>query len=111
MVEILDFTLECIAKGVNLPNRRLTADETTVLAKGGKFAKTPEYCQVSIVDIMSNLKVGTENLTEDQMCNIGNTPTSKHPKHNRLGSETGALKVLRRADDIIIILSADRKVP
>ena len=95
---------------VNLTDRVLTEEETSVLAKGGNFAVTPSF--VPVEDIIANVESGIRGLPEHESEEIRGEVArilrkAKKPVSNLPAKERNALKSLN-SDKDIIILPADK---
>ena len=95
---------------INLTERKLTEEETSVLSKGGNFAVTPR--KMPTEDIIAQVESGIRNLpvvaAEEIRVEVGRIlKKSKPPCSNLTYMEKQAIKSLN-ADKNITILPADK---
>ena len=95
---------------INLTERELTSEETSVLSKGGNFSITPD--KVPVEDIIANVESGIRALPRDVAEEIRIETfrilrNAKTPKSNITTKEKKAIKNLN-ADKDILILAADK---
>ena len=89
---------------------KLSPEETSVLAKGGNFAVTPN--KIHVEDIIANVESALYHLPEEKAEEIRGEVTrilrkAKPPKSNITRKERNAIKSLN-SDPDIIILPADK---
>ncbi|XP_060528287.1 uncharacterized protein LOC132703174 [Cylas formicarius] len=95
---------------VNLSQRKLSAEETSILSKGGNFAITPD--SVPFEDIIANIESGIRNLQADVAEEIRTESArilrrAKPPKSNVSSKEKRAIRDLNK-DISVIVLAADK---
>ncbi|XP_060534544.1 uncharacterized protein LOC132706961 [Cylas formicarius] len=95
---------------VNLSQRKLSAEETSILSKGGNFAITPD--SVPFEDIIANIESGIRNLQADIAKEIRTESArilrrAKPPKSNVSSKEKRAIRDLNK-DISVIVLPADK---
>ncbi|XP_054706811.1 uncharacterized protein LOC129216619 [Uloborus diversus] len=91
---------------VNLSNHQLSADEISVLKRGGNFAVVPKY--IPVEDIVANIEAGLHKLPKDVSADIHREASrilqrANTPRSNITAQERRALKQLKSNQDIVIL--------